>query len=163
MASMQPIRDEHQELLPHIDRLRTVANAVGRLSVGELRWELEEIHEFLERHLIPHAGAEDRVLYPAVAQILGSPEATRTMSRDHVEVVRLTQELAELREALAMGHEPTTIDFSIRRVLYGLHAILHLHFAKEEEIYIPLLERGLTEDEAAQVLARMPHPSVRHA
>jgi hypothetical protein len=29
----------------------------------------------------------------------------------------------------------------LRRVLYGLHAVLRLHFAREEEVYLPLFER----------------------
>jgi hypothetical protein len=28
----------------------------------------------------------------------------------------------------------------LRRVLYGLHAILQLHFAQEEESFLPLVE-----------------------
>lgn len=30
----------------------------------------------------------------------------------------------------------------LRRTLYGLHAILRLHCAQEEEQYLPLLEEG---------------------
>ena len=32
----------------------------------------------------------------------------------------------------------------LRRVLYGLHAILRLHFAQEEQQLLPLLESGIT-------------------
>ncbi len=155
MTLLQPIRDEHRELVPEIEKLRLVANRVGAISPAELRWELEQVHEFLAHHLIPHARAEDEVLYPAVARAMGSEQATETMSRDHAEVVHLTEELAALREGLAMGREPKTLDFSIRRVLYGLHAILLLHFAKEEEIYLPLLERRLASGEADAIIQRM--------
>jgi hypothetical protein len=30
----------------------------------------------------------------------------------------------------------------LRRILYGLHAILRFHFAHEKEQYLPLLEDG---------------------
>ena len=30
---------------------------------------------------------------------------------------------------------------SIRRVLYGLQALLQVHFTKENEVYVPLLSR----------------------
>ena len=48
---------------------------------------------FSAHHLIPHAQAEDQALYPVVARVMGVPEATATMRRDHVEVGRLTEEL----------------------------------------------------------------------
>ena len=31
----------------------------------------------------------------------------------------------------------------LRRILYGSHAILRLHFAQEEEQYLPLLSAGI--------------------
>jgi hypothetical protein len=39
----------------------------------------------------------------------------------------------------------------LRRVLYGLYALLKVHFIKEEEIYLPLLDMTLTEGEMRQV------------
>jgi hypothetical protein len=36
MARMQPLRDEHAELAPHIDALRTAADAVGTVPLAEL-------------------------------------------------------------------------------------------------------------------------------
>ena len=40
-------------------------------------------------------------------------------------------------------------------MLYGLHAIVSLHFAKEEEIYLPLLDRAYTSSEFAALYERM--------
>jgi hypothetical protein len=38
MASLtQPLRDQHQQLLPQIEQLRTVADLVGTLPTVELR------------------------------------------------------------------------------------------------------------------------------
>lgn len=37
---------------------------------------------------------------------------------------------------------------ALRRILYGLYAIIKLHPAKEEEIYLPLLEARLYLEEA---------------
>jgi hypothetical protein len=72
------------------------------------------------------------------------------MSRDHVEVGRLTEELARLRASTrpAAGED-------LRRVLYGLHALVSAHFAKEEEIYLPLLEDRLSAAEAHALFERM--------
>lgn len=153
---MQPLRDEHRELIPHVDALATAGDAVGVVDVDEVRRLVDEALAFLVGHLIPHATAEDRALYPVVGELLGAPEATATMSRDHVEVDRLTCALRDLRQRLDGA---TTLDddlaTALRRTLYGLYALVVAHFAKEEEMYIPLLEARLSPERAADVFAGM--------
>ncbi|WP_225101670.1 hypothetical protein [Streptomyces sp. CoH27] len=46
---------------------------------------------------------------------------------------------------------------AVRRVLYGLYTLVKVHFAKEEEIYLPLLEERLPTSEAEQLLAELAH------
>jgi hypothetical protein len=40
-------------------------------------------------------------------------------------------------------------------VLYGLYAVVKIHFAKEEEVYLPILDARLTADEAHQLFEAM--------
>jgi iron-sulfur cluster repair protein YtfE (RIC family) len=154
-----PIRTEHSHLRPHVRQLRELADRVGELTLPALRAGVAQAHAFLASHLIPHARAEDRTLYPVVAGLMGATDATRTMSRDHVEVVLLTEQLASLRAALEAGAPDAQQVKALRRVLYGLHAIVELHFAKEEEIYLPLLDRGLSEEGARELFLAMQSPS----
>ncbi len=93
MSVMQPLRDEHAELLPRIEAIRRVADAVGVASPASLREQVAGVYEFLAEHLIPHAKAEDEALYPEVERAMGAPGATATMRRDHVEVLDLTEQL----------------------------------------------------------------------
>src|SRR5512141_2686181 len=96
----QPLREEHKELFPSVDRIRQVAELIGEATISEIRQGVEEVYDFLAYHLKPHAEAEDAALYPVVQKVLGSADATKTMSRDHVEVGRYIEELASLRESL---------------------------------------------------------------
>jgi iron-sulfur cluster repair protein YtfE (RIC family) len=151
----QPLRDEHKELLPHIEGLRATADSVGEASIETVLRNVAESHEFLVQHLLPHAQAEERALYPVVARLMGAPEATATMSRDHVEVGRLTEELGALRSGLtASGIDPRQTK-ALRAVLYGLSALVSVHFAKEEEVYLPILDQRLTEAEARHMFEAM--------
>jgi len=160
----QPLRDEHQELLPQVDLLRTLgdaADAPGR-AVGE---RLDAALDFLEGHLLIHAQAEEDVLYPAVGRLMGAPLATATMSRDHAEVHRFVEQLAAIQRAWR-DHAPSASEVNeVRRLAYGLHALVVLHFAKEEEIYLPLIDEGLTEAEARQLFESMEQAAgeARHA
>jgi len=162
----QPLRDEHQELLPHIEKLRMVGDSVGEATVESLRRDIDEAYDFLAHHLIPHAQAEDRALYPAVARAMGAPEATDTMRRDHVEVGRLVAELDTLRRQLSGQVLRGALAKDLRRVLYGLYALVKVHFAKEEEIFLPLLDKRLTPDDARQMFEAMEqaaHEAKSHA
>lgn len=153
-GATRPIREEHRELLPHIERLRAAADDVGHVPGDVLRKKLDDAHDFLMHHLIPHAKAEDEVMYPAVGRLMGAPRATATMSRDHVEVVRLAAELGTLR--IFPEAEPDAQRANeLRRVLYGLYALVRTHFAKEEEIYLPILDERLTLAEAADLYKEM--------
>jgi len=156
MASLtQPLRDEHKGLLPHIERLATVADSVGDGSMETLRTNVDAVSVFLTHQLIPHAQAEDKALYPVVAQLMGAPQATATMRRDHSEVGRLTEELAALRAQLTGASLAAAQAKALRRVLYGLYALLKLHFTKEEEVYLPLLEAKLSPQAAHQLFTAM--------
>jgi len=153
----QPLRDEHKELVPHIDHLKTVADAVGEAPPDGLREAVDHCAEFLAGHLIPHARAEEAALYPVVARLMGAPEATLTMSRDHVEIAAMTAELLRIRDAMRES-EPGLHDVKeLQRVLYGLYALVKVHFAKEEEVYLPILDERLSEADAQQMFAAMGH------
>jgi iron-sulfur cluster repair protein YtfE (RIC family) len=146
----QPLRDEHKELIPHIENIREVADSIPEAPLEEIHAGVKEVYEFLAYHLIPHAQAEDAALYPAVQKALGSPGATRTMSRDHVEIGSYIEELAELQQDLM----PRNFK-ALQRVLYGLYALVKVHFAKEEEVYLPILEERLSPEEAKEMFEEM--------
>lgn len=161
----EPFRAEHRELLPRVEALAEAAGVVGSAPIGELRERVEGAYHFLAAHLIPHATAEDEVLYPQVDELLGARGETRstdTMRRDHVEVGRLTDELGRLRERLAEGPLEPFEERELRAILYGLYAVVGLHFAKEEEVYLPLLDRELSAAEATALFERMEQAGAGH-
>ena len=113
----------------------------------------------LDDGLVPHARAEEETLYPTVELVMGSPGATAGMRRDHVEIARMADALRFLQ--LRLQHNPTreTIE-ALRRLLYGLYAVVMLHFAKEEELYLPLLDRELRGEALARLLRGMQERSL---
>jgi len=154
-ALTQPLHDEHKELFPYVERIREVAERVCDGPISEIRSGVEESYDFLAHHLIAHAQAEDEALYPVVQKVLGSPLATRTMSRDHVEVGRYIEELATLKKGLDVKVLTAPQAQALQRVLYGLYALLKVHFAKEEEVYLPILDQRLSADAAREMFENM--------
>ena len=149
----QQLRDEHKELLPHIESFCTVADSVGDAPIDRLRKDVDTVYDFLIRELIPHAQAEESALYPTVGRLLCTEDSTAPMRRDHTEIWKLTQELAPLRQQLSKADALTLK--ALRRILYGLYALVKVHFAKEEEIYLPLLDSRLSAEAVRQMVEHM--------
>lgn len=147
MSFIAGIQREHHELADGIDALREAGDLIGEQPADVVIERAARALAFLRESLIPHARAEDEHLYPVVAGILGASEATRTMSRDHIEVARLTSHLERALEASDL--------IAVRRLLYGLYHVVRLHFAKEEELYLPLLEKGLPKEQEEALVHAM--------
>ncbi|HET8570109.1 MAG TPA: hemerythrin domain-containing protein [Candidatus Limnocylindria bacterium] len=147
MPELRHFRAEHRHLIPHIDELRVLADGLEGSLTGAQLEALAKNEGWLREHLVPHAEAEDKVLYPAVAPLVGEKRATATMTFDHVEVGKL---VAELQKAHARSDLR-----EVRRLLYTLHALIAAHFRKEEEIFLPLLESALSEEDADELEERM--------
>ena len=131
--------DEHATLRPDLDLLRRTADQIGEAPTAEVLEALDTVQRFLVDELLPHEQAEDTQLYPVFDRILGGSDPTGTMSRAHVEIAHHIRRIAHLIDDL----DPATPDpedlIELRRSLYGLHAILVLHFAQEDEGYLSLI------------------------
>jgi iron-sulfur cluster repair protein YtfE (RIC family) len=149
------LRDEHRRQVARIEHIRTVADSIGVTPVASLREALGHLYLFLLHQVLPRAQAEEQVLYPAIGRLLGALEATGTMSRDHLEVLHLTQEVEA--QWLRLFYAPMTVpdEQALRRALYGLYEVVKLHLAKEEEMYLPLLEERLSAEEGGHLVEAM--------
>jgi ATPase, P-type (transporting), HAD superfamily, subfamily IC/heavy metal translocating P-type ATPase len=142
---LRAFEHEHRALRPPLELLREVADRLGADPPEAVLPQLRQVHRFLTEDLLPHERAEEQRLYPAVDRLLGGAEVTATMSRAHAEIERLVARLGRHVEvAESAGLRPERLD-DLRACLYGLHAVLNLHFTQEEEAYFSL--------------ARQDHPS----
>ena len=151
----EPLRAEHRDLLPHLRALDTAANEVDRWDPEEAVHVIGDIVGFLRGHLVPHATAEEHVLYPAVEDAMAAPGATATMKADHTEIVARIERLADTVTTIEERWPDPALARDLAHQLVGLSAILQLHFHKEEEVLLPVLDASLGADDAAALFARM--------
>lgn len=151
----EPLRAEHRDLLPHLRALDTAADEVDQWDRDEATHVLGEILDFLRGHLVPHATAEEHVLYPAVEQAMAAPGATATMRADHAEIVARIDRLAETAAGVGERWPDAALARDLAHQLVGLSAILQLHFRKEEEVLLPVLDERLGTEDATELFARM--------
>ena len=133
---------EHLELRPDIDQLRVAADRLGVAPGAEALEDVRRAHRLLVTEIEPHEQAEDRQLYPLIANALGGTDPTGTMSRTHAEISRLTARTGIILDRIGDGTPGPNEVLELRRLLYGLHAILELHFAQEEESYLSLAHQA---------------------
>ncbi len=160
VATARHLRAEHDAVQPVIEQIRAVADG---LSTRER--DLTPVRALvrqLDENLLPHERADEALLVPLVARALGGTDATAAMSRTHAEIEhqvgRLRALLTDLDDETA---EPEDV-IEVRRLLYGLYAVLRLHNAQEEEGAFSLVPDGAANGQAPALereRARHPPPN----
>ncbi len=128
---------EHRDLAEILDRIQAVADRIDTVPPDESGRDLAAIDRLLRDRLLPHEREDDATLYPGLAELLGGRDPLAAMSRTHREIIRLAglfnRTVAHL-DAAGPNRDDTILR-DARRLLYGLAAILRLHFAQEEELF----------------------------
>jgi heavy metal translocating P-type ATPase len=128
-------RQEHREFVPEVQRIRSTADRLGQMSTEETRRELEAVRAFVLERLPEHEEEEEEIVYPVVAEAMGGEDPLASMARAHLEISHLGRIYKQLVDDLPEEGPSAEDLMDLRRVLYGLYAILRLHFAQEEEAY----------------------------
>lgn len=128
----EPFREEHREIHEHVEHLAMAARKLPALDPEKRRALLERVLGFLNGTLIPHAQAEEQVLYPEWAKLVGFEDAAVPMIHDHEAIVE--------RIRLLEAADPDDVD-TLQQLLYGLYALISVHFLKEEDLQLPLFDQ----------------------
>ncbi len=144
MRPTEPFRQEHQELLEHIEHIAQAAREMPRLSEDERAALRGRILDFLRGTLLPHARAEEEILYPEWAELVGFAGAAVPMVHDHEAIVARIERLE--------AADVADVD-ALQELLYGLYALILVHFRKEEDIQLPAFDAA--PEVAERVIARM--------
>jgi heavy metal translocating P-type ATPase len=143
---------EHETIRAAIETLRAVADSLGHVSPGDAMARVRHVQHLLVEQIEPHELAEERELYPALDRILGGSEPTATMSRAHAEISRQIRRLGQLIDDIGDQHPDDADLADLRSLLYGLHAILRLHTAQEDESYLSLGEDAVAAESGHQAI-----------
>ncbi len=137
VAVTRRFQAEHAAIRAAIEELRGAADALGSRPPDQAMDQVRRAYRLLVERVGPHEQAEQDELYPAVDRLLGSA-ATATMSRAHTEIAHQIRRLGHLLEDIGTA-APDDVDLAdLRSLLYGLHAVLRLHTAQEDESYLSL-------------------------
>ncbi|EYR63575.1 ATPase P, partial [Actinotalea ferrariae CF5-4] len=139
--------DEHDAVLPVVEEVRAVADALeepdGPDAVADLAGARTLLGR-LETELLPHELHDEAVLVPMLTRALGGHDATAALSRTHAEIEQEVVRLRHLLDGLPDAEATADDVVELRRVLYGLYAVLRLHDALERESAAALVPHGAT-------------------
>ena len=131
VALTRRLRVDHDATVAVVEQIRSVAD---RLSSQEpVLAPAQALLGRLENELLPHEREDEELLVPLVARALGGSAATAALSRTHAEIEHQVRRLRRLLDEVAQGEVQPEDVVELRRLLYGLYAVLRLHNAQEEE------------------------------
>src|SRR5215210_282722 len=129
IRTTKPALDHEAELRDRVEHFLVEARELPELGTDERIDAVERTAAFLVEMLLPHAAAEERVLYPHAARLLGERDGSDAVAADRVAVRALLGCLVRADPADAGA---------IQEVLYALYALLSAHFWREEEVFVKL-------------------------
>jgi soluble P-type ATPase len=138
-ALTRRFRAEHLLIRADTEQLRAAADALTAEPHAAMA-RVRHAYAVLTGEIWPHENAEETDLYPAVNRLLGGTDPTAAMSRAHAEIAYQITRLGRLIAEVGDGVPDEADAADLRASLYGLHAILRLHTAQEDEAYLSLGE-----------------------
>jgi hypothetical protein len=157
MSSLsQTSHEHHDRLMPHVDRLAELAQMLGETVAPEFGPACEAEHRFIEGQLLPHIEAIESTLYVELERLMEGRHSMAPMRREHADLRRLIESLGQYHKIVTEGRLGPAEAMGLRRALYRLHAMLRVHLA-EEELYLRVLNRNLSEEEKDQLARGMEH------
>jgi hypothetical protein len=122
------LHEEHVEFAEEVEELRRVADSVGFVPANEIRDRVCETYDRLTHRVIPHAMAEDgSPLAQVTANAIANANGVGAVAREHAEIAQLLVEFDTLRWELANDEIALAQELALRRVLYGLYALIRTH------------------------------------
>ncbi len=149
----------HALLMPHVDRLLTLAEMVGRVDCSALHALYNEEYRFISGQYLPHQDAVEANLYDRLESIMGPRHTMAPMREEHKIVRALIDELGSYQVHEDNCSWDELQGLAVRRVLYRLHALLKVHLAEEEQ-YLAVLDRSLPDIEKDELARRLDHATI---
>lgn len=144
--------------MTHVEGLRTTMDGLKQGLSEEAMAGLKEADWFFQVALKPHAEWEEANLYPVANDIIRDHgRASATMEVDHVDLVSRMDSFHRQMEKVQAGKaSPEEID-RLRILGYQIEAILSLHFRKEEDVYLDIMDEHARPEAVAELMEAARH------
>jgi hypothetical protein len=144
IETTSPFLQELEQRRTSVERFLVCAHELPRMSLDDRIEVIEDVIAFLAETLLPHAYAEEDLLYAESDRLLGRSGGAASSAADREEIRRHIQALVEC-EPRRTGR--------LQEELYALYLVASMHLQKEEEVYLRLV--GLNPRSMERVMENM--------
>jgi heavy metal translocating P-type ATPase len=134
VAVRAEILEEHRRLRPGLEGLRRLADRLDALDGAAAVAELRRARELLEGDVLTHHREEDERLFPEITRALGGGHGLVPMGHAHQEIEHRVRYFGRILDEIGPEGPDAEDRRELRRLLYGLAAVLDLHFGEEETV-----------------------------
>lgn len=144
--------------MPYVDALPQLAEMLDQGDPAAFATRLEEECQFITGQMLPHITTIEETLYPQLDQLMDKRHSMQPMREEHERLRGLTQSLCRYRLDVAARKLDDADAMGLRRILYRLYTLVKVHLA-EEELYLRVIDRDLTEADRERLARGVDHAS----
>jgi hypothetical protein len=153
----QVAHEHHERLMTTVDTLPALGDALMKDPPATLVPRFAEVDAFFASVLLPHLDAAERAIYPELERMMQNRHSMTPMRHEHQQVRNLVADFHAMTAQLSEPSHSLARKLSLRRVIFRLYALLKVHLV-EEELYVGIVNKGVTADMADVLAAGLDHP-----
>lgn len=156
-------RAHHAEIRTKLDEAATRAMALPSAPAAEIGDRIHDIVHFFKHELIPHAQAEEAVLYSVADRIVPTGTGRRYTDSLRYEHTVVAREIEALHTAMQSGdHSPAAIAGIQRRTL-ELVGLVKAHFGAEEDVILAAFDELMSPEDFQREVVEPMHAATEQA
>jgi heavy metal translocating P-type ATPase len=141
-ADGDELRRNHQALIVHLDRLRSIVDAIDDAEPPCGAVLVAEANEIVQEQVVMHERDDEGSIYPRLAGLLPESHSLSAMSRAHLEILHLARLLARVAEDLSPETADRYVIRDAQRIIEAIETLVRMHTAQENDIYEAVAGRG---------------------
>jgi heavy metal translocating P-type ATPase len=134
-ADGRELHRDHQTLIGHLDRLRSIADALDDAAPDQAGALIAEANRVVQDQVVVHERDDEGSIYPRLAKVLRERHSLSAMSRAHREILHLARLLSRIAEDLPSEKADRYLIRDAQRVIEAIETLVRMHTAQEDDIY----------------------------
>jgi len=124
------LRHDHQALIAHLDRLRSIVDALDDVAPEQGATLIAEANRLVQEQVVVHERDDEGSIYPRVVKLLRESHSLSAMSRAHREIMHLSRLLARIVEDLPLEKLDRYLLRDAQRAIEAIEALVRIHTAQ---------------------------------
>ena len=129
------LRRGHQALIAHLDRLRSIVDALDDVAPEKGATLIAEANRLVQEQVVAHERDDEGSIYPRVVKLLRESHSLSAMSRAHREILHLARLLARVADDLPSEKVDRYFIRDAQRIIEAIETLVRMHTAQENDIY----------------------------